>query len=248
LSVSLFLFLSHSNYLCLTLPLPVSLFLCLFHSSTFCLTLPIYRRFDLMGRIPLRKTTCSHMFLCLQVPLGLSNQTVCLFLNKNLLSSLPPNSFSTLLQLHELDLSNNQVPAASMGWLTLSRCLVGCRFRSTLLTTHGSPVWMQMSVSLMDLEASSVERVVCQTSDIPNAGTVGLPLVLLVEDWDLCQSVRRTTDVLTLVTMFLWFFMLISYLIYYIRQNEVFANQHFEYIKFLENREPFSPIEFLKNL
>lgn len=141
-----------------------------------------------------------------------------------------------------------------------------------------------MSVSLMDLEASSVERVVCQTSDIPNAGgffhceddpllktpglqlsvpslwggvnpvcvclagTVGLPLVLLVEDWDLCQSVRRTTDVLTLVTMFLWFFMLISYLIYYIRQNEVFANQHFEYIKFLENREPFSPIEFLKNL
>ncbi|XP_020556770.1 leucine-rich repeat-containing protein 3-like [Oryzias latipes] len=210
---------------------------------------------------------CSGLRL-MKVPLGLSNQTVCLFLNKNLLSSLPPNSFSTLLQLHELDLSNNQLSTLEPGcFYGLANSLRLLDLSSNRLSTLDPEVFgglqvqvnfthnpwhcdcsMQMSVSLMDLEASSVERVVCQTSDIPNAGTVGLPLVLLVEDWDLCQSVRRTTDVLTLVTMFLWFFMLISYLIYYIRQNEVFANQHFEYIKFLENREPFSPIEFLKNL
>jgi len=73
------------------------------------------------------------------------------------------------------------------------------------------------------------------------AGAVGLPLVLLVEDWDLCQSVRRTTDVLTLVTMFLWFLMLISYLIYYIRHNQAVARRHLDYLKFLESRDPFPP-------
>lgn len=70
-------------------------------------------------------------------------------------------------------------------------------------------------------------------------GAVGIPLVLLVEDWDLCLSVRRTTDILTLITMLLWFVMLISYLAYYIRQNKVFARQHWDYLKFLENRAPF---------
>ncbi|KAF6734964.1 Leucine-rich repeat-containing protein 3B [Oryzias melastigma] len=210
---------------------------------------------------------CSGLRLT-QVPLGLSNRTFFLLLNRNLLRSLPPKSFSGLLQLHELDLSNNQLSTLEPG------CFYGLEDSLRLLDLSSNRLswlepqafaglqvqvnfthnpWhcdcsMQMSVSQMDLEASSLEKVVCQTSDIPNAGTVGLPLVLLVEDWDLCQSVRRTTDVLTLITMFLWFFMLVSYLIYYVRQNEVFANQHFEYIKFLENREPFSPIEFLKNL
>lgn len=49
------------------------------------------------------------MCLCAQVPVGLSNRTTRLFLNKNLLTSLAANSFSSLFLLDELDLSHNQV-------------------------------------------------------------------------------------------------------------------------------------------
>lgn len=52
-----------------------------------------------------------NLFRCLfsQVPVGLSNVTICLFLDKNLLNSLPADSFSDLFLLDELDLSHNQV-------------------------------------------------------------------------------------------------------------------------------------------
>lgn len=63
------------------------------------------------------------------------------------------------------------------------------------------------------------------------AGVVGVPLVLLVEDWDLCLSVRRTTDVTMLVTMLLWFFILICYLVYYVRQNREDARKYLDYFK-----------------
>lgn len=64
-----------------------------------------------------------------------------------------------------------------------------------------------------------------------------MPLVLLVEDWDLCLSVRRTTDVVMLVTMFLWFSMVISYLVYYVRQNQQDARRHMEYLMSLQTRQ-----------
>uniref|UniRef100_A0A3B3DYD4 Leucine rich repeat containing 3Cb n=1 Tax=Oryzias melastigma TaxID=30732 RepID=A0A3B3DYD4_ORYME len=57
---------------------------------------------------------CSGLRLT-QVPLGLSNRTFFLLLNRNLLRSLPPKSFSGLLQLHELDLSNNQLSTLEPG-------------------------------------------------------------------------------------------------------------------------------------
>lgn len=68
------------------------------------------------------------------------------------------------------------------------------------------------------------------------AGAVGMPLVLLVEDWDLCLSVRRTTDVTMLVTILLWFFILICYLIYYVRQNREDARKYLDYFK-TQNRQ-----------
>lgn len=64
-----------------------------------------------------------------------------------------------------------------------------------------------------------------------------MPLVLLVEDWDLCLSVRRTTDAVMLVTMFLWFSTVICYLVYYIRQNQEDARRHMEYLKALQSRQ-----------
>ncbi|XP_047428220.1 leucine-rich repeat-containing protein 3B-like [Mugil cephalus] len=194
-----------------------------------------------------------------QVPLGLSNRTTRLFLNKNLLTSLPADSFYDLFLLDELDLSYNQLSSleagcfsgleSSLSFLDLSSnrlstldpaVLGGLQVHANL--THNP--WhcdcrMQLSVPQLVVDSSSLAEIVCQTSDISNPGAVGIPLVLLVEDWDLCLSVRRTTDILTLTTMLLWFLMLICYFVYYIRQNKLFARQHWDYLKFLENRVPF---------
>lgn len=49
------------------------------------------------------------MCLCPQVPVGFSNLTIRLHLDKNLLSYLPADSFSDLFLLTELDLSHNKV-------------------------------------------------------------------------------------------------------------------------------------------
>uniref|UniRef100_A0A3Q3S5K7 Leucine rich repeat containing 3C n=1 Tax=Mastacembelus armatus TaxID=205130 RepID=A0A3Q3S5K7_9TELE len=202
--------------------------------------------------------SCSGV-LCPQVPVGLSNLTIRLFLDKNLLSSLPANSFADLVLLDELDLSYNQLSlleadcfrglAPSLRFLDLSSnrlsvldpaVLGGLRARTNLTQNP----WhcdcnMQGSMARLDLDPSSLAEVVCQSSDLPNLGVVGRPLVLLVEDWDLCLSVRRTTDVVMLVTMFLWFTMVISYLIYYIRQNQAHARRHVAYLKLLQSRQEF---------
>ncbi|XP_072224755.1 leucine-rich repeat-containing protein 3-like [Leuresthes tenuis] len=196
-----------------------------------------------------------------RVPVALSNHTTRLILKKNLLRSLPAHSFSDLFLLEELDLSHNQLSCLEAGcFFGLASSLRYLDLSSNQLSTLDPAVFgglhvganlthnpwhcdcsMQMSTPQLDLDTSSLETVVCQTSDLPNLGAVGLPLVLLVEDWDLCQPVRRTTDVLTLVTMFLWFLTLFSYLIYYIRYNQAVARRHLDYLKFLESRDPFRP-------
>uniref|UniRef100_A0A4W6BWJ1 Leucine rich repeat containing 3C n=1 Tax=Lates calcarifer TaxID=8187 RepID=A0A4W6BWJ1_LATCA len=203
--------------------------------------------------------------LCPQVPVGLSNLTIRLFLDKNLLSFLPTDSFSDLLLLNELDLSHNQLSSLEAGcfrglesslrfldlssnWLSAldPAALGGLRAAANL--THNP--WhcdcrMQLSMPQLDLDPSSLNEVVCQTSDLPNLA-VGMPLVLLVEDWDLCLSVRRTTDVVMLVTMFLWFSMVIFYLVCYIRQNQEDARRHVEYLKSLHSyllKDPWKPLK-----
>uniref|UniRef100_A0A3P8SHE2 Leucine rich repeat containing 3C n=1 Tax=Amphiprion percula TaxID=161767 RepID=A0A3P8SHE2_AMPPE len=196
---------------------------------------------------------CSGLRLT-EVPVGLTNRTTRLFLNKNLISSLPADSFSDLFLLNELDLSHNQLSFLEVGCFNgLASSLRFLDLSSNQLSTLDPAVFdglqvitnltqnpwhcdcrMQLSMPRLDLDSASLAEVICQTSDLPNLGAVGLPMLLLMEDWDLCRCVRRTHDFLTLVTMFLWFFMLISYLVYYIRENEAVAHQHLEYLKFLE--------------
>ncbi|XP_029945256.1 LOW QUALITY PROTEIN: leucine-rich repeat-containing protein 3C-like [Salarias fasciatus] len=216
-----------------------------------------------------RRSRVPHASACLQaampdggltIPIGLSNLTTRLFLNKNLISSLPGGCFSLLLLLDELDLSHNKLSALEAGcFSSLAASLRYLDLSSNQLTTLDPAVFaglqvqanltqnpwhcdcrMQLSMPQLSLDLSSLSGVVCQTSDLPNPGAVGLSLLLLLEDWDLCLSVRRTTDVLTLVTMFLWFAMLLAYFLYYIRQNKVFARRHFDYLQFLQSRDPFS--------
>ncbi|XP_038566044.1 leucine-rich repeat-containing protein 3B-like [Micropterus salmoides] len=192
-----------------------------------------------------------------QVPVGLSNLTTRLFLDKNLLGSLPADTFCDLLLLQELDLSHNQLSSleagcfrgltSSLRFLDLSSnklsaldpaALGGLRAHANL--THNP--WhcdcrMQLSISQLDLDPSSLSGVVCQTSDLPTLGAAGRPLVLLLEDWDLCLAVRRNTDVAMLVIMFLWIAMVISFLAYYIRKNEEHVRRHLAYLKLMQLRQ-----------
>lgn len=204
---------------------------------------------------------CSGLRLT-QVPGGLSNQTTRLFLNNNLISSLPTGCFSRLLLLQHLDLSHNTLSslrpgcfgglAPSLRYLDLSSNQLSVLepevFQALQVEANLTfNPWhcdcsMQLSVPQLSLDSSSLSEVVCQTSDLPNLGAVGLSLVRLLEDWDLCRSVRRTTDVLTLSTMLLWFLMLLSYFIYYIRQNQVVARRRFDYLHFLQSRDPFNTL------
>ncbi|XP_040927783.1 leucine-rich repeat-containing protein 3-like [Betta splendens] len=192
-----------------------------------------------------------------QVPIGLSNLTIRLHLDKNLLSYLPADSFSDLFLLSELDLSHNQISfleagcfrglASSLHFLDLSSNRLSMLDPAALgdlgaLANLTHNPWhcdckMQLSLPLLDLDPESLAHVICQSSDIPNLGTIGISVVILVEDWDLCLSVRRTIDVVMLVTMFLWFFMLFSYLFYYIHQNQEHARRHMEYLKSLQSRQ-----------
>ncbi|KAK5856875.1 hypothetical protein PBY51_008438 [Eleginops maclovinus] len=201
---------------------------------------------------------CSGLRLT-QIPLGFPNITDRLFLDRNVLSSLPADSFSEL-PLDELDLSHNQLSSLDPGcfggldslrFLDLSfnrltalepASLGGLRSRTNL--THNP--WhcncrMQLMVPELVLDRSSLPGVVCQTSDLHNLGAVGRPLVLLMQDWDLCLSVRRNPDVVMLVTMVLWFSALVSILLYYIRQNQQLARQHMEYVKALQRRSAAPP-------
>ncbi|KAM4598234.1 leucine-rich repeat-containing protein 3-like [Polymixia lowei] len=154
-------------------------------------------------------------------------------LSHNQLSVLEVGCFRGLSSsLRFLDLSSNQLSSldpASLG---------GLRVQANL--THNP--WhcdckLQVSMPQLDLDPSSLAEVVCHTSDLPDLGAVGVPFVMLAEDWDLCLSLRRTTDVAMLVTMFVWFSMVIAYLVYYVRHNQEDARRHMEYLKSLPSRQ-----------
>ena len=81
-------------------------------------------------------------------------------------------------------------------------------------------------------------RVLCRSSELRDQD--GQPY--LAVDADLCNLAKRTTDYAMLVTMFGWFAMVISYVVYYVRQNQEDARRHLEYLKSLPSK-PKKPDE-----
>lgn len=73
------------------------------------------------------------MCLCAQVPIGLPNRTTRLFLNKNLLTSLAADMFSSLFLLDELDLSHNQVVNSSSYQFRVCTSLIPVRHSRIIL-------------------------------------------------------------------------------------------------------------------
>ncbi|CAB1337908.1 unnamed protein product [Coregonus sp. 'balchen'] len=243
--------LRHSVVMCLLLHSLVLMTFCFHNAATSCSQGCYCSESDGRGKI----VRCSNLRLT-EIPQDLPNDTRHIYLDFNLLTMVPSNAFRDLPLLSELDLSNNELaqlePGAfrglgpSLTFLDLSsnklvnfnpEAFEGLRARTNLTNNP----WhcdcnLQLAMPHIDLEPLSLTGIVCETSDPPDVGAEGVPF-LLAQDLDLCVVMKKTTDVAMLVTMFGWFSMVISYLVYYVRHNTEDARRHLEYLKSLPTKQ-----------
>ncbi|XP_056153432.1 leucine-rich repeat-containing protein 3B [Lampris incognitus] len=243
--------LRHSMVMCLLLHSLVLMTLCFHHAATSCSKTCYCSESDRGGKT----VRCSNLQLT-EIPQDIPNDTRRIYLDFNLLTAVPANAFASLPLLVELDLSHNELsqlePGAfrglgsSLKFLDLSsnklvyfhaEAFEGLRSRANLTNNP----WhcdcnLQMALPRVDLEPASLTGIVCQTSTPPDIGIKGLAF-LLAPNIDLCVVMQKTTDVAMLVTMFGWFTMVISYLVYYVRANQEDARRHLEYLKSLPSRQ-----------
>uniref|UniRef100_A0A673FLU0 LRRNT domain-containing protein n=1 Tax=Sinocyclocheilus rhinocerous TaxID=307959 RepID=A0A673FLU0_9TELE len=166
---------------------------------------------------------CSDMNL-IAVPRGLPNTTRHLYLDNNLLLTIPSDSFIGLPLLFKLDLSHNISLYLSFNLLEMLDPEAFGDVRAQNNLSHNP--WLcdcrlQLAVPQLLFDPSSLAEVVCNTSEPEELGAQGI-----------------TTDVAMLITMLGWFTMVISYLVYYVRHNQEDAIHHLEYLKSLPNRIP----------
>lgn len=243
--------LRHSVVMCLLLHSLVLMTFCFHHAATSCSKNCYCTESESGGKT----VRCSNLQLT-EIPQDIPNDTRRVYLDFNLLTTVPTNAFAGLTQLVELDLSHNELselePGAfrglgsSLQLLDLSSnklgnltpdAFEGLRARANLTNNP----WhcncnLQMAMPRVDLEPASLTGVVCHTSEPEKIGVEGLAF-LLAPDIDLCVEMKRTTDVAMLVVMFGWFTMVISYLVYYVRANQEDARRHLEYLKSLPSRQ-----------
>lgn len=243
--------LRHSVVMCLLLHSLVLMTFCFHHAATSCSKNCYCTESESGGKT----VRCSNLQLT-EIPQDIPNDTRRVYLDFNLLTTVPTNAFAGLTQLVELDLSHNELselePGAFRGlgstlqFLDLSSnklgnltpdAFEGLRARANLTNNP----WhcncnLQMAMPRVDLEPASLIGVVCHTSEPEKIGVEGLAF-LLAPDIDLCVEMKRTTDVAMLVVMFGWFTMVISYLVYYVRANQEDARRHLEYLKSLPSRQ-----------
>ncbi|XP_036405630.1 leucine-rich repeat-containing protein 3B [Megalops cyprinoides] len=243
--------LRHSVVMCLLLHSLVLMTFCFHHAATSCSKSCYCSQNEVGGKT----VRCSNLRLT-EIPQDIPNDTRRLYLDFNLLTTVPTNAFLELPLLNELDLSHNELvqlePGAfrglggSLQFLDLSsnrlmtlnpEAFEGLQSRANL--THNP--WhcdcnLQNVMPQVDLEPTSLAGIVCQTSEPEDVGAQGTPF-LLAKDLDLCVVLKKTTDVAMLVTMFGWFTMVISYLVYYVRHNQEDARRHLEYLKSLPSKQ-----------
>ncbi|XP_028855186.1 MYG1 exonuclease [Denticeps clupeoides] len=165
-----------------------------------------------------------------------------LYLSHNRIETLSSGALRHLSpDLRMLDLSHNLLRQASQEEFGITRA----KTRLYHNPWHCDCALQELMQTLI-LEPETVNAIVCESSargageggrweDPKNSlDHSGQSLVKLLDAGvNFCSLQRKTTDVAMLVTMFVWFFMVIVYVVYYVRQNQAEARRHLEYLKSL---------------
>ncbi|XP_058517197.1 leucine-rich repeat-containing protein 3 [Ochotona princeps] len=199
-----------------------------------------------------------------EIPRDIPAEAVLLKLDANRISHVPNGAFQHLQQLRELDLSQNAIetigPAAFSGLAGGLRLLdlshnrirrvpkdalgkLSARIRLSHNPLHCECA-LQQALWELKLDPDSVHDIACHTS--VQEEFVGKPLIQALDAGvSFCGVHHKTTDVAMLVTMFGWFAMVITYIVYYVRHNQEDTRRHLEYLKSLPSapspREPGGP-------
>lgn len=202
----------------------------------------------------LKTFRCSNAQLT-EVPRDIPNDTNKLYLDSNRIPFLPRDAFRDLPLLLELDLSHNAIASIESGaFRGLAEHLRSLDLSSNRLVSVSKDIFsnlkakvnlsnnpwlcdcqLQELIRTVDLAAGSSGGIVCDSAT--QEEHVGKAFLQVIADTDFCNVYKRTTDIAMLVTMFGWFAMVISYLVYYVRQNQEDARRHLEYLKSLPSKQ-----------
>ncbi|XP_063162194.1 leucine-rich repeat-containing protein 3 [Candoia aspera] len=187
-----------------------------------------------------------------EIPTDIPKDTMFLKLDANKITAVPNSTFRHLAHLQEIDLSKNAIEeidsaafkgvADGLRLLDLSgnhiqripkEALVNL---SAMIRLSNNP-WhcectLQEVVWKVKLDPDSVNEITCQTS--VQEEYAGKPLLHILDSGiNFCNMHNKTTDVAMFVTMFSWFTLVISYVVYYVRHNQEDTKKHLEYLKSL---------------
>ncbi|XP_069504872.1 leucine-rich repeat-containing protein 3B [Ambystoma mexicanum] len=246
------LWLTRSLSMCLLLQSFVLMILC-FHSASMC------PKGCLCSHSRGLNVTCSNANLK-EIPRDLPPETVQLNLDSNQITSIPNEIFKDLHQLRVLNLSKNFIEfidehsfkgvADTLQILDLSDNQIQSVHKNAFTSLRArariaNNPWhcdctLQQVLRSMATNHETASNVICKTSVLDEHA--GRAFLTNANDADLCNLPKKTTDYAMLVTMFGWFTMVISYVVYYVRQNQEDARRHLEYLKSLPSR-PKKPEE-----
>ncbi|XP_072274722.1 leucine-rich repeat-containing protein 3-like [Pyxicephalus adspersus] len=191
-----------------------------------------------------------------EIPIDLPMETVSLKLDANRIHQVPNNAFKDLTYLQELDLSKNSIEKIELSafkgvtdglrLLDLSGNQIHTIPKEALANLKGkirlsnNPLHcdcnLQEMLRELNLDPDTVNDISCQTS--VQEEYVGKPLIQVLDSGiNFCNIHHRTTDIAMFITMFGWFTMVITYVVYYVRHNQEDARRHLEYLKSLPSTQ-----------
>ncbi|XP_077125049.1 leucine-rich repeat-containing protein 3B [Ranitomeya variabilis] len=241
------LWLTRSLSMCLLLQSFVLMILC-FHSASMC------PKGCLCSHSGGLNVSCSNANLK-EIPRDIPPETVLLYLDSNQITSIPNEIFRDLHQLKVLNLSKNAIEfidehsfkgvAETLQTLDLSdnqivsvheNAFNNLKARARIANNPWHcDCTLQQVLRSMASNHETASNVICKTAVLDEHA--GRAFLTNANDADLCNLPKRTTDYAMLVTMFGWFTMVISYVVYYVRQNQEDARRHLEYLKSLPSRQ-----------
>ncbi|XP_030066346.1 leucine-rich repeat-containing protein 3 [Microcaecilia unicolor] len=186
------------------------------------------------------------------IPKDIPTETVFLKLDANKISQIPDNAFRHLNYLEELDLSQNTIEkigtsafkgiTEGLKLLDLSNNHIHSIPKEALAKLRAkirlaNNPWhcecnLQEALQELKLDPETVNEITCHTSE--QEEYTGKSLIRVLDSGiNFCSIQQKTTDVAMFITMFGWFTMVITYVVYYVRHNQEDARRHLEYLKSL---------------